>query len=96
VDGLNAGQIRLREFQNPVRLERTGDNLYLASEEVFAQSAEAADTFLEQGAIELSNVQLAVEMGNMMLGLRSYEANQKVIQAIDATIGRLIDQVGSP
>jgi flagellar basal-body rod protein FlgF len=96
VDGLVAGQIRLREFQNPTRLERTGDNLYLASDAVFEQSAEAADTFLEQGAIELSNVQLPVEMGNMMLGLRSYEANQKVIQAIDATIGRLIDQVGSP
>ncbi len=96
VDGLVAGQIRLREFQNPIRLERTGDNLYLASEEVLAQSAEAADTYLEQGALELSNVQLPVEMGNMMLGLRSYEANQKVIQVIDATIGRLIDQVGSP
>jgi len=96
VDGLITGQIRLREFQNPTRLERDGDNLYRASEEVFEQSAEAADTYLEQGALELSNVQLPVEMGNMMLGLRAYEANQRVIQAIDATVSRLIDQVGSP
>lgn len=96
VDGVAAGQIRLREFQDPTRLERTGDNLYRASDEVFEQSSEAVDTYLEQGALELSNVQLPVEMGNMMLGLRAYEANQKVIQAIDATVGRLIEQVGSP
>ena len=96
VDGIAAGQIRMREFEDPTRLERVGDNLFMASEEVLTQSSEPVDTFLDQGAIELSNVQLPVEMGNMMLGLRAYEANQKVIQAIDATVGRLIDQVGSP
>ncbi len=96
VDGQITGQLRLREFQDPTRLEREGDSLYRASEEVFAQSAEAGETYLEQGAMELSNVQLPIEMGNMMLGLRAYEANQKVIQTIDTTVGRLIDQVGSP
>ena len=96
VDGVVGGQIRLREFQDPTRLERAGENLYSASDEVLQNSSDAADTYLEQGAIELSNVQLPVEMGSMMLGLRAYEANQKVIQAIDATVGRLIEQVGSP
>ncbi len=96
IDGQITGQVRMREFQDPTRLERTGDNLYRASEEVLSQSSEPVDTYLEQGAIELSNVQLPVEMGNMMIGLRAYEANQKVIQTIDATIGRLIEQVGSP
>lgn len=95
VDGLNAGQIQLVEFQNPIRLEREGDNIYRASDAVLGQSAAAADTTLAQGAIELSNVQLALEMSSMMLGLRAYEANQKVIQAIDASTSRLIDQVAS-
>jgi flagellar basal body rod protein FlgG len=31
----------------------------------------------------------------MMLGLRAYEANQKVIQAIDGATSRLIDQVAA-
>ena len=96
VDGVSTGQIRMREFENPTRLERVGDNLFMASEEVLEQSSEPTDTFVEQGTIELSNVQLPIEMGNMMLGLRAYEANQKVIQTIDATVGRLIEQVGSP
>lgn len=96
VDGVVSGQIQLIEFQDPTRLEREGDNLYLASDEVLEQIAAAADTTLEQGAIELSNVQVPVEMTSMMLGLRAYEANQKVIQAIDATTSRLIDQIAAP
>jgi len=96
VDGVEAGQIQLIEFENPTRLERDGDNYYLASDEVLEQSANAGETTLEQGAVELSNVQSPVEMSNMMLGLRAYEANQRVIQAIDATTSRLIDQIGAP
>ena len=95
VDGQPAGQISLIEFENPTRLIREGDNIYRASDPVLQQSAAAADTTLEQGALEMSNVQLPVEMASMMLGLRAYEANQKVIQAFDATTSRLIDQVGT-
>jgi flagellar basal body rod protein FlgG len=35
-------------------------------------------------------------MTDMLLGLRAYEANQKVIQTLDASMGRLIEQVGMP
>lgn len=95
VNGANTGQLQLVEFQNPERLEREGDNLYRASEEVLQQSTAAANTNVEQGALELSNVQLPVEMTSMMIGLRAYEANQKVIQAIDGATSRLIDQVAA-
>lgn len=95
VDGAVSGQIQVVEFQDPTRLEREGDNLFKASEAVAQQSGAAADTALVQGALELSNVQLPVEMTSMMLGLRAYEANQKVIQAIDGATSRLIDQVAA-
>lgn len=91
VDGLESGQIRLVEFEKPERLEREGNNLYRASDEVLEQSAAAADTILAQGALELSNVQLPVELTSMTLGMRAYEANQRVIRAIDETVGRLIE-----
>jgi len=42
----------------------------------------------------MSNVDLPREMIQMMLGMRAYEANQRVIQGIDASIGQLIEQVG--
>jgi len=96
VEGSAAGQIRVIEFEEPTRLLRQGDNLYAASEEVLRRSANAADTTLEQKNLEMSNVNLPQEMTAMMLGLRAYEANSRVIQALDSTIGRLIDQVAMP
>lgn len=93
INGVTAGQIQIVEFQNPTRLEREGHNLYRASDAVVQQSAPASGTSLVQGALEMSNVQLPVEMTSMMLGMRAYEANQKVIQAIDGATSRLIDQV---
>ena len=96
VDGLAAGELQLIEFQNPERLLREGDNIYSASDEVLEQSAAATETTIAHGAVEMSNVQLPVEMSNMMLGMRAYEANQRVIQAIDESTSRLIDQVAGP
>ncbi|MBI2423462.1 MAG: flagellar hook-basal body protein [Candidatus Hydrogenedentes bacterium] len=93
VNGILAGEIRTVEFAEPARLTREGSNLYSASEAVLEQRAEAADTTIQQGQIERSNVNVTQEMTKMMLGLRAYEANQRVIQAVDTTIGRLIDQV---
>jgi flagellar basal-body rod protein FlgG len=95
VDGADSGQIQMVEFQDPTRLERSGDNFYRASDALLQQSTPAAETTLVQGALEMSNVQLPVEMTSMMLGMRAYEANQKVIQAIDGATSRLIDQVAA-
>jgi flagellar basal body rod protein FlgG len=44
----------------------------------------------------MSNVNLPQEMINMILGLRAYAANQKVINTMDETTTRLIEQVGMP
>lgn len=96
VDGVDAGQIRLIEFEQPQRLTREGDNLFSASAAVQKQSAGAANTSVHQGALEMSNVNLPREMVQMMLGMRAYEANQRVIQGIDSSIGQLIEQVGMP
>ncbi len=96
VDGVESGRLRIVEFENPERLQREGDNLYAASEEVRQKSAEAANTSVEQNYLEMSNVNLPHEMIVMMLGLRAYEANQKAIEAMDSTMGRLIEQVGMP
>ena len=94
VDGAEAGQLRLVEFEQPTRLVREGSNLFSASDELREKSAAAANTIVEQGSLEMSNVDLPREMIQMMLGMRAYEANQRVIQGIDASIGQLIEQVG--
>lgn len=94
VDGAEAGQIRMVEFEEPKRLTREGNNLYSASQEVQQKMAAATGTILQQGSLEMSNVNLPKEMVQMMLGMRAYEANQRVIQSVDTSIGQLIEQVG--
>ncbi len=96
VDGAPAGQLRVVEFAEPQRLERIGGSLYRASDAVSDQMAEGVDTQVMQNMLETSNVSLPKEMIRLTLGMRAYEANQRVITAIDGTIGRLIDQVAMP
>jgi flagellar basal-body rod protein FlgG len=96
VDGIQTGQLGITEFADPQTLLRQGDNLYAANPEALGQSAPATETTVAAGALEASNVQVAVEMAQMILGLRAYTANQKVISSVDETVGRLINDVGSP
>jgi flagellar basal body rod protein FlgG len=56
----------------------------------------AESTTVAVASLEGSNVQLPAEMANMMMALRAYAANQRVIAAIDETVSRLINQVGAP
>jgi len=96
VDGVGSGRLRLLEFEEPRRLLRVGNSLYRATEPVLERSAAAADTRVHQHQIELSNVAAMRELSQMMLGLRAYEANHRVITAIDDTMSRLIQQVAIP
>jgi flagellar basal-body rod protein FlgF len=55
---------------------------------------EVANPQVVQGAVEESNVEPVSEMVNMITTLRAYEANQKVIQAIDTTLDKAVNEVG--
>lgn len=96
VDGTPAGQVRVVEFADPQRLERIGSSLFRAPDGVADQMAQSAGTRVMQSMLETSNVNLPKEMIRLTLGLRAYEANQRVVTAIDGTVGRLIDQVAMP
>jgi len=53
-----------------------------------------ANPVISHGTIEESNVQTLTEMVNMITIMRAYEANQKVIQAIDSTLDKAVNEVG--
>ena len=91
-----AGQIRLLDFKSTRGFRREGNNLFSAPAQEVANATPPTNTYVQANALESSNVNLPREITEMMLGMRAYEANQKVVQAIDATMGRLIDQVGFP
>lgn len=89
-------QIAIINFEDPHGLKRVGDNIFQATDEMMATSSQATNTTVGAHALETSNVAVPTEMINMMMALRAYGANQKVISSIDETVSRMIDQVGSP
>jgi flagellar basal-body rod protein FlgG len=84
------GQITLSNFVNPNGLSLLGHNLYQAT----TASGDAIDGTpgqnglgtIQQSALEMSNVDMAAEMVNMIIGQRAYEANSKTIQTVDSML----------
>ena len=48
-----------------------------------------------QGSLEMANVNTVREMVNLIEVQRAYESSQKVIQAFDETLGKLINVIGT-
>ncbi len=94
VNGQFAGRLRLMEPAEPRGMIRMGDSLFMAAPDV--PMADATETTVRQNFLEQSNVRVPEEMLKLMLGSRTYEANARMVQAIDDTLGRLIDQVAMP
>ncbi len=71
-------------------LRKGGDNLFTSQSIPLAgKNYNVKQKFLEQ-----SNVDVAQEMGAMMTALRSYEANQKVIQTLDNNMEKAANEIG--
>lgn len=70
--------------------QKIGDTLFRAP----VLPGEPAGYSVFQGFLEGSNVNPLEEMVTMITAMRSYEAAQKVIQATDGTLEKLINEVG--
>ena len=96
VNGAVVGKLAVVEFDEPTRLQREGDGLYVAPDGMEPRTGEEGTTTVVPGALETANVQLPYEMTQMMVGMRAYGAYQRVINSADETMSRLIDQVAMP
>lgn len=85
-----AGQIELARFVNPEGLKQIGSNLYLDTEAsgqaITGEPGEDGLGTILQNALELSNVDPARELVNLILTQRGYELNSQSIQAADDTL----------
>jgi len=95
-NGVTSGRLRIVEFEDPHMLARLGEGLYSASPEALARSADATKTDVIGKSLEMSNVNIPKEMISMILALRAYGANQKVISAFSETMSAVIERVGMP
>jgi len=89
------GQMTTTNFINPAGLHSLGDTLFLETE---ASGVPIEDTpglnglgILRQGFVELSNVQLVVELTELITGQRAYEADSKAITTSDEMLQTVVN-----
>ena len=87
------GQLELVRFPNSSGLKALGGNLYIETEasgppEIGAPG-ENGFGVLQQGYLEMSNVNVVEEMVNMIIAQRAYEINSKSIQTSDDMLARV-------
>lgn len=79
------------DFEDYNYLEAYGENLF-----DLVEGGEIIDSGARvyQGYLETSNVQTVSEMVEMITVTRAYETNQKIINSIDSTLDKVVNQVG--
>jgi len=81
------GQIELARFANPAGLVSLGGNLYGPSassgDPIVGLPGESAFGTTAQEFLEGSNVNIAEELVDMIVGQRAYEINSKAVQTVD-------------
>ncbi len=88
VDGTVVDQFRLVSFNDTQQLMKQGDSLFNGGQPVAGFNGQVI-----QNAVEASNVNPVTEMVDLITIMRAYEANQKMIQAHDQTLGQAINEV---
>jgi flagellar basal-body rod protein FlgF len=87
------GQLDIVNFEDSSALVKSERNLF-RNDSDNPEVEISADTTVKQGYIELSNVNVAEEMVNMIHSMRAFESYQRAIKAIDELNDKAINQVG--
>ena len=87
------GHLRLAEFKDLHQLTSIGAGYFLA-ERLHAQPETARQTSVRQGFVEASNSSPTADMASLIVAMRMFEANQRVMQTQDERMGRVISDLG--
>lgn len=87
---IEVGQIQIYRFVNPAGLMNIGQNLLKVTSAsgppIGGKPGFSGRGTLQQGFLEMSNVQVAEEMVNMIVAQRAYELNSKAIITSDSML----------
>lgn len=90
LDSRVAYRFNIVDFQDYNTLNKVGQNQFEGNNEV------AANNYNIQNKVkETSNVDLIDVTSALMSNMRAFEANQKVVQIMDATLSKIANEVGS-
>ena len=95
VDGQRIDQLQVVDFADPTVLEKEGDNLFrLRQNATGGEIAPEDGVQVIQGSLEQSNANVTFELTEMIDLQRNYQAQQKLVQAIDDIDGQAVNTVG--
>jgi flagellar basal-body rod protein FlgF len=95
--GTQVGSLGIAFAANPKGLVKEGDGLYrMKNNSALPQTSTIpnASFRVNQGFLERSNVDVSQSMTDMLSAYRSFEANQKVLQAYDHSMDKAVNDVG--
>lgn len=93
VEGQVENRLDIVNIDNKEYLRKQGNNIYTILDNIEPQEIPFTGTVLS-GYLETSNVNTIKEMVNLITAQRSYEANQKIIQAQDGLLGKVVNELG--
>lgn len=91
VDGQTVATLGIASFANPQALLLYGENMYDATQ---AAGLQASTATVHQGYLEMSNTNVIEEMVDMITITRAYEAGQKMVQTVDSTLEKSVNEIG--
>ena len=83
--------IQIADFKDYDYLKKYGETYW---EPITGAEFQTADGQIYSGYLEASNVSSVSEMVNLITISRQYESNQKIIQTIDSTLEKAVNQIG--
>lgn len=86
---ISSTSLAVVDFNDYKSLKKIGNNEY------DAVNAVDVNGNIKQGSLEKSNVNVINGMIDMMTVMRGFETDQKVVQTIDETLGKAVNNVGS-
>ena len=91
------GQVALATFTNPGGLEKVGDTNFVQSNNSgmanIGPSGIAGKGKIIAGTLEMSNVDLADQMTDMIVTQRGFQANTKIVTSVDTLLQDIINMV---
>lgn len=88
---LGSQTIALATVANPSGLTKVGGSLYKESDNSGPLQQGAGNAQIITGTLEMSNVDLAEEMTDMIIAQRGFQANSKIITTSDTILDELIN-----
>lgn len=98
-DGKPVAKLKIVDFPKPYTLKQEGGGHWVPfaanpGDPVPAPTPAKDDTRVESGSLEGPNVNTVAEMIQMIAQFRNYEADSKVLHAVDSTLDHAVNQVG--